>query len=200
MMNLNSRLFDKIRVKPEREAPRMGAARCNHPGCREPGEYRAPMGRLREGEYFRFCLDHVRAYNATYNYFNGMSDDAVASYQRDAVIGHRPTWSMGVARNGRDFRDETAGPADPFGALRARAARRGRQDRPKSQASRPIAALKALDALGLEPDADAEAIKTRYKELVKRLHPDSNGGDRSNEEKLREIIHAYKQLKSARLA
>jgi hypothetical protein len=118
MMNLNSRLFDKIRVKPDApKAARPGVARCNHPGCLQAGEFRAPMGRLREGQYFRFCLDHVREYNATYNYFNGMSDDDVASYQRDAVVGHRPTWSMGVARNGRDFREDATA-ADPLGAIR----------------------------------------------------------------------------------
>jgi curved DNA-binding protein CbpA len=199
-MNLNSRLFDKIRVKPEAaEAPRPGAPRCNHPGCREAGEYRAPMGRLREGEYFRFCLDHVREYNATYNYFNGMSDNDVASYQRDAVVGHRPTWSMGVARNGRDFREDFA-PHDPFGAMQARAARRAANAAStKKRANHTIAALKALDVLGLDAAADAETIRARYKELVKRLHPDANGGDRANEDRLREIIHAYKQLKSARL-
>ena len=199
MMNLNSRLFDKIRVKPDApKAARPGVARCNHPGCLQAGEFRAPMGRLREGQYFRFCLDHVREYNATYNYFNGMSDDDVASYQRDAVVGHRPTWSMGVARNGRDFREDATA-ADPLGAIRARAERRAAYAAKATKPVYGVAALKALDTLGLDAAADAETIKTRYKELVKRLHPDSNGGDRGNEDKLREIIQAYKHLKTARL-
>jgi hypothetical protein len=199
MMNLNSRLFDKIRVKPDApKAARPGVARCNHPGCLQAGEFRAPMGRLREGQYFRFCLDHVREYNATYNYFNGMSDDDVASYQRDAVVGHRPTWSMGVARNGRDFREDATA-ADPLGAIRARAERRAAYTARAAKPVYGVAALKALDTLGLDAAADAETIKTRYKELVKRLHPDSNGGDRGNEDKLREIIQAYKHLKTARL-
>ena len=60
--------------------------------------------------------------------------------------------------------------------------------------------MRAFDALGLDETAGAEAIRNRYKELVKRLHPDANGGDRSREEKLREIIHAYKTLRAARLA
>src|SRR5205085_8670370 len=73
LMDLNSPLFDRIRVKPEqREEPREDRVRCNFPGCEETGEFRAPMGRLREGQYFCFCLDHVRQYNASYNYFNGM--------------------------------------------------------------------------------------------------------------------------------
>ena len=77
-----------------------------------PGEFRAPMGRLREGQYFCFCLDHVREYNATYNYFDGMTDDAVARWMKDDTIGHRPTWAMGVNRAGKPFReDATAHPA-----------------------------------------------------------------------------------------
>ena len=59
--------------------------------------------------------------------------------------------------------------------------------------------MRALDALGLDEAASAETIKMRYKDLVKRNHPDANGGDRSCEEKLREIIHAYKTLRAARL-
>jgi len=54
--------------------------------------------------------------------------------------------------------------------------------------------------LGLDETADAAVIKARYKNLVKRLHPDANSGDRSNEDKLREIIRAYNYLKSIRPA
>ena len=55
---------------------------------------------------------------------------------------------------------------------------------------------KAFDVLGLEADATAQDVKTRFKVLVKRHHPDANGGDRSSEDKLREIIQAYNYLKS----
>ncbi len=111
-MNLNSRLFDSIRVK---RAPRQSGAStriaCDHPGCTLAGEFRAPMGRDREGQYFCFCLEHVREYNATYNYFNGMSDDAVAKYQREALVGHRPTWNMGVNRAGKGHREDGDDPS-----------------------------------------------------------------------------------------
>jgi len=61
------------------------------------------------------------------------------------------------------------------------------------------ASRKALDTLGLEPGADKAAVKARYKELVKRLHPDANGGDRSREEQLRAIINAYNYLRTTGL-
>jgi hypothetical protein len=91
-MNFTSPLFDKIRIRPACDEPRPKAeSACEKNGCGLQGEFRAPKGRGREGQYWRFCLGHVREYNASYNYFDGMSDDAVAAYQKDAVVGHRPT-------------------------------------------------------------------------------------------------------------
>jgi hypothetical protein len=198
-MNLNSRLFDRIRTRPvAEEVLGPDIQRCNHPGCAAAGEHRAPMGRDREGQYFSFCLEHVRAYNATYNYFAGMSDEAVARYQKEAIVGHRPTWSMGANRTAKGHReagDEPLGGADPLGLYTNR-----EQRRPAPRAPRyGQREMKALATLDLDDSADAATIKARYKDFVKRLHPDANGGDRSSEDKLREIIHAYNCLKSAKL-
>jgi hypothetical protein len=203
-MNLNSPLFDRIRTRPKVEAqpaPATNVVRCDHPGCELPGEFRAPMGRLREGQYFCFCLDHVREYNASYNYFNGMTDADLARYQKDALTGHRPTWSMGTRRGANGFREEgfePAGAVDPLGVFRSRF-----RQAPTPGPRKPrygVAVMKALTTLGLDDNAGAETIKARYKELVKRFHPDANGGDRSTEDKLREIIQAYNHLRSAKLA
>ncbi|SNB78364.1 DnaJ domain-containing protein [Rhodoblastus acidophilus] len=146
------------------------------------------MGRLREGQYFCFCLDHVREYNATYNYFNGMSDEDVLRFQKDAVTGHRPTWKMGADRNGA----ADAGMADPF---HMQGGKPGKNRTPRHG----VVARKALHVLDLDDDAGPAEIKARYKDLVKRLHPDANGGDRSNEDRLREIINAYNVLRSFRI-
>ena len=199
-MNLNSRLFDSIRVKSapkEQIAP--AQVRCDHPGCTRLGEFRAPMGRDREGQYFCFCLEHVREYNATYNYFNGMSDDAVAKYQKEALVGHRPTWNMGVNRAGRGHReDRDQTESDPLGMFRNRPGFDGAAAPRRPRYSE--ATLKALAVMDLDDTADLDTVKTRYKDLVKRLHPDANGGDRSCEDKLREIIRAYKFLKTIKMA
>ncbi len=201
VMNLNSRFFDSIRTRPGSRKAGLAAAAamphpCDHKGCRATGEFRAPMGRDREGHYFTFCLDHVREYNATYDYFNGMSDDAVAKYQKDSLVGHRPTWNMGVNRAAGPHTADEAHP-DSLGIFRARA-RAWRSSEP----SRPRysqATTKALAALDLDEAADAAAVKSRYKYLVKQLHPDANGGDRTSEDKLREIIRAYNFLKTIKL-
>ncbi|QCI64612.1 J domain-containing protein [Phreatobacter stygius] len=206
-MKIASPYFDSIRVKPEddrRAKARPGMRVCGFKGCACEATHRAPLGRDREGEFVWFCLDHVREYNATYNYFAGMNDAAVAAYQKDAITGHRPTWSMGVnSWNKKGRRPEPhvhmgpRGAADPFGMFDGETWRPQGASQPEPE-GRLIrnAERKALSALNLDIHATATEIKARFKELAKRLHPDANGGDRSREDKLREIIQAYNYLKS----
>src|SRR5215469_4939983 len=95
-MTSDSPLFDRIRVKPDQDRRlRAELPPCQWPRCDAPATHRAPKGRLRANEYWQFCLEHVREYNNSYNFFAGMSDDAVAKYQKEAMTGHRPTWKMG---------------------------------------------------------------------------------------------------------
>ena len=199
-MNLNSPLFDRVRTKPVAEEVRAGdSQRCEHAGCPRKGEFRAPKGRDLEGQFFRFCIDHVREYNANYNYFAGMSDGALHAYQKDAMTGHRPTWKTGVA--GGLPQDSTV---DAASLLRARLERlRKLREEANAARAKPRVgklALKALDTLGLDETADKALVRSRFKEMAKRLHPDLNDGDRSREDKLRAIIDAYNYLKSAGLA
>jgi curved DNA-binding protein CbpA len=204
-MKFESPLYDRIRVKPA-EDRRLQADRpcCDWPNCTEQASHRAPKGRNREHEYWRFCLPHVREYNQSYNFFAGMSDDAVARYQKDALTGHLPTWRFGAvggkkrtkAGVGQYFDD--AGAADPLDILREFGVPgAGAQSRAEAERRRTVhnAERKALHALGLEETATGPEIKARFKELVKRHHPDANGGDRASEDKLREIIEAYNYLK-----
>lgn len=205
-MKFDSPLFDRIRVKPEQDR-RLAADGpvCDWPGCAHAATHRAPKGRTREREYWRFCLDHVREYNQSYNFFAGMSDDAVARYQKDAITGHRPTWKMGLGGGAR-FKNSAGrfygygGAEDPFEVFRDFG--RPRPEEPRADAARRTvrnAERKALHTLGLEDGAGRAEIKGRFKELVKRHHPDANGGDRGSEDKLREIIEAYNYLKSTGL-
>jgi DnaJ domain len=196
-MKFDSPLFDRIRVKPDKDRrPKTGGPVCDWAGCKEKATHRAPKGRGREKDYWRYCLKHVREYNQAYNFFAGMSDASVMAYQKDALTGHRPTWKMGTGKGTvrPDFQ-AFSGHADPFNLFSegVRAEQKARAE------TRPIrnAERKALDALGLEVGATAVEVKTRFKELVKRHHPDANGGDRSTEHRLIEIIQAYNYLKSA---
>ena len=205
-MKTNSPLFDRIRVKPDHDRRlRAELPPCQWPRCEAPATHRAPKGRLQANEYWRFCLEHVREYNNSYNFFAGMTDDAVAQYQKEAVTGHRPTWKMGSiggkrasprrARGG--FRAAEWEAADPFSMLGETGGQPGHA-RPASEGRKILnAQRRAFDVLGLEANAKRTDIKARFKILVKRHHPDANGGDRGSEDTLREIIQAYNYLKSA---
>lgn len=209
-MKLNSKYFDSIRVAPKRaaeDAERTKYPTCQWKGCTRPAPHRAPKGRGRDGEYFAFCADHVREYNASYNYFDGMSDAEVAEFQKDAVTGHRPTWKVGANSwaHGTNSRVSGARGAeggfnrhDPHGFFADRA--RESRDEPVEQRRnlKPIE-RKSLEALHLPETATKQEIKARFKELVKRHHPDSNGGDTRSEDTLREIIQAYNYLKRSGL-
>lgn len=203
-MKLDSKYFDRIRVKPDEDRLlRDREPRCEWPGCAFAGTHPAPKGRGHEGEYHQFCLEHVREYNRSYNYFAGMADNEFVNYQRAAQHGHRPTWRLGANswayvnggakhspgagfRHGRGF-------FDPFGMFG-----KGEAEAP-AQPRRTVrnAERKALEALGLDETAGPEEVKAQFKRLVKRHHPDTNGGRREGEDKLRAVIKAYDYLKSA---
>ncbi|HWX84072.1 MAG TPA: J domain-containing protein [Xanthobacteraceae bacterium] len=206
-MKTNSPLFDRIRVKPDQDRRlRAELPPCQWPSCDAPATHRAPKGRLRASEYWRFCLEHVREYNNSYNFFAGMSEDAIAKYQKEAITGHRPTWKMGSIGGQRgatrrvrgSFRSSDRDAEDPF-SLFGETGPAGTGHARKAPEGRKIlnAQRRAFEALGLEADAKRADIKARFKMLVKRHHPDANGGDRGFEERLREIIQAYNYLKSA---
>jgi curved DNA-binding protein CbpA len=202
----SSKFFDSIRVKPRgakpEAKPRETVVKCEWPDCQNKGAHRAPKGRENAREYWHFCLDHVREYNQSYNFFSGMNAEAVARYQKDALTGHRPTWKMGA--NGgvkKGTEAEIDGAFDPFSMfteINGRANwRRGPETQAKTETRKVMnAERKALQVMGLGPDATLADVKVKYKALVKQHHPDANGGDRSTEDRLIEIIKAYNYLKT----
>jgi hypothetical protein len=199
-MKFDSPLFDKIRVKPGEDRRRdPGAPCCEWKGCANAATHRAPKGRSNENEHWRFCLDHVRQYNHSYNYFAGMSADDVSKYQKDAVTGHRPTWKMGTGNTPGGMEFNATDPLNLFREFNGGAGWRRRAEQAAPTRTVRNAERKALDVLGLDVGVEAVEIKARFKELVKRHHPDANGGDRACEDKLREIIQAYNYLKSVKL-
>jgi hypothetical protein len=179
-----------------------GARHCSEPGCDAPGEFRAPAEQGRRpgfdgpGDWRWLCLDHVRAFNARYNFFTGMSADEIADAQRPYAGWERETRAF--ATGGADSPPRWADFLDPLDAIQARfrggvADANGRKDgRPLSSENR-----NDLKTLGLEIDTDRTTLRRRYSELVRRYHPDRNGGDRSHEKALTAVIGAYQRLKGA---
>jgi hypothetical protein len=176
---------------------------CEAPGCREPGEFRAPGRRPHgfdgPGEWRWFCLAHVREFNAAYDWFAGMSAEEIleaqsplAGWQSEARA-FRPAAGIADTPRWADF-------ADPIEAIAARARTiRARAERAVPRFSPEE--VRALEVLGLDCDTDRTRLRQRYSELVRRYHPDRNGGDRQHEAKLAAVVDAYQLLrKSAALA
>ena len=202
----SSKFFDSIRIKPNKlSAKAQARAReeqmaCEWAGCQNKGPHRAPKGRENSREYFHFCLDHVREYNQSYNFFQGMNPDDVARYQKDALTGHRPTWKMGANSGGKGQEgafDAASDPFQMFAELNGRGRWRPGAQQAKAETRKVMnAERKALQVMGLAAGATLVEVKMKYKALVKQHHPDANGGDRSTEDRLIEIIKAYNYLKT----
>lgn len=178
------------------------ARRCDMPECACAGEYRAPKSRDHLNDYFWFCLDHVRAYNAAWDYYAGMSTDQIEAHLRADTIWHRPTWPLGGrhapprggdGKRGNDerhyrFRDDFGLFDDLFTA--SPGAETPRRQRP------PQPQARALALFDLAPPVSFNEVRARYKELVKQHHPDANGGDKAAEERLKLINEAYVILRA----
>ena len=168
---------------------------CDWPGCRETGEYKEPKSRQALNQYHWFCLMHIRAYNKSWNYYAGMTDAEVEADRRRDTVWNRPTWRLGGDGEG-EFGFGPDGPLfdDPFGLFEdgggPAPGGNGGHDPANPQASHRA----ALAVFGLRHPATADDVKQRYKELVKRHHPDANGGAKAAEEKLKEINEAYHTL------
>jgi curved DNA-binding protein CbpA len=207
-MKLDSKYFDSIRVsrgrgRGRKEGQVSTAPLCQWLNCTKRGSHRAPKGRGVEGEYFHFCRDHVAEYNKSYNYFAGMNEGEFAAFQKSAATGHRPTWSMGVHATDSSAWDALKNGAngDPLEVLKTLRGRRHERPDPVVERRRVVlkGAVKHLQALNLDEHATSDEIKIQFKALVKLHHPDHNGGDRSSEERFREVLAAYNYLKQAGL-
>ena len=172
-------------------------ARCAVPGCTAPGEYKAPLQPANfdgPGAWRFLCLDHVREHNARYNFFEGMSTDEITRAQHPLAGWDRP--SRRFAANGADPPPKWSDFSDPLEAISGRFGHiRERTGQQSSRFSKPE--RRALSVLGLGEDADRNQLRKRYSGLVRRYHPDKNGGDRSHERKLGEVIEAYQLLRKA---
>jgi hypothetical protein len=205
--------FVDIRVRPPGKedaskdnvnALKPGERACDHPGCRRAANARAPKSRDMLNEHYWFCQPHAAEYNRNWNFFAGMSEGEIRRRQEEETMtGGRPTWEMKAGRASREaaafaakFGTKTQGGFkdyhDLFGGGQARHG--GRTPEPETRHLGKIE-RNALADLDLDEDADAAKIRTRYTELVRRLHPDANQGDRSGEHRLQRVIRAYQALR-----
>lgn len=160
---------------------------CDMPGCDHAGEYRAPKSRTSLRDFHWFCLEHVRAYNAAWDYYKGMAPDEIEVERRADSSWQRPSWPLGqIGRQARlDEAMEAELHAFAFGA------------RPKNPPKQDVPAdlREALRIFGLAWPVTIAAVKAKYKELAKRHHPDANNGSKQSEETLKRVNLAYATLR-----
>ena len=160
------------------------------PSCGAAGEYRAPKSRNALTEYWWFCLEHVRAYNGSWDYYKGMTPGQIEAQLRSDTSWQRPTWPLGRLGTGA-WEEEVL--RDPLHILAAaRAEKTGR----KPQVQAPAELREPLATFGLAWPTTLAVVKARYKELAKLHHPDANGGSRDAEERLKTINLAYAALRN----
>lgn len=169
---------------------------CSHPGCAAPATYPAPRDRdAANGERIWFCLEHVQAYNRSWDYFKDMSPEEIERYRVEAVTGHRPTWKLGDRAYRAWVEGRISDHHEIFGQNGHAANGASMNGRILDTKQR-----RALSEMNLEESATLQEIKMRYKQLVKRYHPDANGGDKRAEERFKSISEAYNYLMSSGLA
>ncbi|HEY3951404.1 J domain-containing protein [Phenylobacterium sp.] len=203
--------FVDIRVRPPSEeedaraqdvhALKPGERACDHPGCRRAATARAPKSRDMLNEHYWFCQPHAAEYNRNWNFFAGLSEGEIRRRQQDELFtGGRPTWEMKAGRMSREAAAFSAkfrkgdGYRDPYNLFGKNAGKpvAEPEDRRLGKIER-----NALADLDLDANAEGPAIRARYTELVRRLHPDANGGDRAGENRLQRVIKAYQALRKA---
>jgi len=195
--------FD-IRIHPDKPSQPTVAKRCAKPGCAAAAEVYVPKTRLDMNDRQWLCREHLREHNQRWNYFAGMSDQEIERFCLDSLTGHRPTWPLGkrgaATRTNENEKERTRSfwshrVEDGFAVFEEAA-----ESAPPPRRTRLTKMqLDALAVLNLEENATLHDIKARYKELVKRFHPDANGGDRGTEERLRQVIRAYGHLRATGL-
>ena len=206
--------FVDIRVNPPggRRKGNPYVQRCEHKGCDELGLCKAPKPyaarviqvpgqAVADQDNHWFCQRHAAQYNETYDFFEGMTETEITNFQASAGFGHKPTWRFGGGPIGAAGRAARMNPRGWRGAkdwLYNGHTAQGGEDQPQRERTR--LQLRALDELGLPKNAVSAQIRERYGVLVKQYHPDSNGGDRSMEQRLTVVIRAFKALKASGLA
>tara|TARA_B110000438_G_scaffold92735_1_gene92306 strand:- start:779 stop:1363 length:585 start_codon:yes stop_codon:yes gene_type:complete len=190
-MKLNPKYFNNLRIKPKILSKKQV---CDYGGCNEHGEF---LAKTKSSVKFFYCLNHIKDFNKNYNFFEGMSEEEVIDYQISAIIGHRPTWKSGTNPQASYFskfaKNDGSAFDDPFDLFeKEKTSKYERQ----SKIKKGKISEKAYKLLNFNSVSNKSDIRKKFKEVVKSLHPDTNGGDNSQEDLLKEVISAYKALKS----
>ena len=191
---------DKAKRKTGRRgmsgASEMSNKTCDYPTCKEKGAYRAPKSPELLNEFFWFCRDHVREYNLKWNFYGAATDEEFQKLLDKDRLWERETTPFSRKDDGRSW--ARLGINDPLDALGEKAATTNAKPIGTSSRKLPPTERKALEIMDARDTWTKTEIRKQYKSLVKDLHPDMNGGDRSDEDRLQQVVWAWDQIKDSR--
>ncbi len=192
-MNLKSKHFDSIRSTKKALKEVKSIQTCDWDHCKDTAPYPAPAADGSTQQRY-FCIQHIKVYNKSFNFFEKMSDEEITEYKESSTTGHRPTWTLGTRRAGtQGIQDKWK---DPLELMKHYTTTSQRTKIAQARTASP-GQISALDILDLTEVAKADEVKARYKKLIKKFHPDANGGDRKYEARLQRSIQAYEYLKAS---
>ena len=204
----DKRRRQRHRVRGQTGAFETAVEECQWPGCRAQAAYRAPHSPDRLDEFRWFCLEHVREYNASWNYFASLSEAEMdAQFDADRVW-ERPTWGFGKGpKSAQGMHPHAEGKAwarfgfrdlhEVLGENATINPAAAEQERPRRRLAREE--QEAMDTLGLPHQVETRGeVRARYRELVKELHPDMNGGSNPEPERLARVLKAWQILRKSR--
>jgi hypothetical protein len=141
--------------------------KCDRHGCDEPGDRPAPKSPNSPDRWY-FCLAHAAEYNRGWNYFEGLSAEDAAAREASERQGADAFASANHYGWG--------GPGD---------------------GSRSRDEMRALDVLGLDADADFDAVRKAWRAKAKEVHPDVRPGDAEAARAFQAVQLAYEVLRQA---
>ncbi len=166
---------------------------CDKKDCNEKGEFKAPKSRILLNQYYFFCLNHIKEYNKSWDFYKGLSVNQIETSMREDIIWNRPSWPL----KGNPYKviDQINGFFDDnINELNSNEEENSYFKNKVIDHNLTVEENKALSALGLKLPINLNIIKKKYKKLVKIFHPDVNGNNKKAEEKFKEISQSYKIL------
>ena len=162
---------------------------CDYNNCNNVGKYKAPIERDNSKKYKWLCLEHIKEFNKTWDYFKGMSDEDVIKFLKSDMTWHRPTQGFSSPDNFFNILwNNTLGNNE--GILN-----NGFEKKTNTKISFSNKDKEAFEIIELEVGTKWDKIQKQFKKLVKKYHPDMNAGNKKFEEKLKIITLAYTQIK-----
>ena len=162
---------------------------CDWENCKESGSFKAPIEKDNSKNYRWLCEEHIKLFNKSWNYFDGMDQNEIENFLKSDLTWHRPTQQFGSSDNFFNILWTNA-LSDKFNFFNQEKNINNLNGRKFDTKDRD-----AFRIMGLELNASWPIVKKQFKTLVKKFHPHRNAGNKKFEDKLKRITLAYSHLK-----